>query len=141
MLCGGAATAQSFDSLKWENRVLVLSADDNSPQAREQILLLSDFYQDMEDRELIVLRLTSQVLRKVDELSPFPFQTQILENSQHRRYLQSLFSSEGFLDGGLRVTLVGIDGELKEMWDGVIEPAEIFEAIDAMPMRQREINQ
>ena len=140
-MASSSANAQSYDALKWENRVLVLSADENSPQAREQVLLLSDYLDEMEERELIVLRLNNSVLRKVDELSPFPFETRILEDDGERRYLQSLFASEGFLDGALRVTLVGFDGGLKEFWDGVVEPSEIFEAIDAMPMRQRELNQ
>ncbi|NCT40458.1 MAG: DUF4174 domain-containing protein [Alphaproteobacteria bacterium] len=140
LVLGTPVSAQSFDALKWQNRVLVLSADENSPQVLEQIALLRDYVPEMEERELIVLQLTSQVLRKVDDLSPFPYQTRILENGQERRYLETLFSRDVVIEGELSVTLVGLDGEIKEFWSGVVEPSEIFDVIDAMPMRQREID-
>lgn len=133
-------SAQTFDALKWEYRVLVLSADENSPQAQEQILVLGDFTDEMETRELIVLRLTNRVLRKVEGLSPFPFQTKILENREERRYLESIFPRDVFGEGNLSVSLVGFDGGVKQSWDGVVNPQEILDAIDAMPMRQRELN-
>ena len=135
------ANAQNFDALKWENRVLVLSADEHAAIVEEQIALLSDFYDEMEVRELLTLRLTSQVLRKVEPLSPFPFQTKILENRQERRYLEALFARDDLGEGGLSVTLVGLDGEVKERWEGVVDPQEIMDAIDVMPMRQRELRE
>ncbi|MFK7839751.1 MAG: DUF4174 domain-containing protein [Bdellovibrionales bacterium] len=132
--------AQEFNLFQWEYRVLVLSADEKSSQAQEQIAVLEDHFDAMEERELIVLRLTNRVLRKVDGLSPFPFQTKILENRQERRYLESIFSRDELVDGSLRVSLVGLDGQIKQVWDDVVRPTEVFEAIDAMPMRQRELD-
>ena len=134
------ASAQTFDALKWDNRVLVLSADAASSQAQEQIAILEEHFGAMEERELIVLRLNNRVLEKVEGLSPFPFQTKILENREERRYLESLFPRDDIGEGNVSVTLVGFDGEIKERWEGVVEPIQIFETIDAMPMRQRELN-
>jgi len=133
------AVAQTFDALKWDHRVLVLSADEDSSQAQEQIILLSEFMSELEERELIVLRLNNSVLRKIDELSPFPFQTQILDNREERRYLESIFPRDDIGEGNMGVTLVGFDGEIKERWEGVVEPSDVFDVIDAMPMRQREL--
>jgi len=39
---------------------------------------------------------------------------------------------------GLTVVLVGKDGEEKKRWQRVVEPQEIFDLIDTMPMRQDE---
>jgi len=139
LISGQVVMAQTFDALKWDYRVLVLSADDGSPQAQEQVVLLSDYFDAMEERELIVLRLTSRVFRKIDALSPFPFETKILENREERRYLESVFPRDVLGEGNLSVTLVGFDGGVKERWDGVVDPQVVFDAIDAMPMRQREL--
>ena len=141
LVLGDSANAQTFDALKWDNRVPVLSADDNSSQAQEQITLLEEYFDEIEERELIVLHLNNRVLQKIDALSPFPFQTKILENREERRYLESIFPRDGIGEGNLGVTLVGFDGEIKERWEGVVDPSEIFDAIDAMPMRQRELEQ
>ena len=139
-VCASPVAAQQFDLLQWDYRVLVLSADEDSSDAEEQVLLLGGHLEAIEEREIMVLRLTSQVLRKVDGVSPFPFQTQILESRQERRYLEGVFPRDVFGDGALSVTLVGFDGGVKRVWDGVVEPKEIFEAIDSMPMRQRELS-
>ena len=40
---------------------------------------------------------------------------------------------------GFAVVLVGKDGGVKETWREPVEPARIFSAIDAMPMRQDEV--
>ena len=132
------AQGETFDWVQWNNRVLVLSASNNSPQADEQILLFSDHLDAIEERELIILRLTGQVFGKVPGLSPFPFETKIFENGQERRYLQSLFTAE--FGDDLQITLVGFDGEIKQVWHGVVEPADVFDVIDTMPMRQQELN-
>ena len=126
-----------FQSLKWNNRVLVLSAGERAGDMQEQVLLFEPLFDDLEERDLIVLQLRSQVLEKVPDLSPFPFETKILENRQERRYLEDLFQSD--IDV-LKVSLIGLDGEIKSSWEGVTDPQEIFDAIDAMPMRKRDIN-
>lgn len=134
-----ASYAQAiFKSLKWHNRVLVLSVGDDVNEAEEQIFLFQPFADEIEERELIVLRLNTQVLEKVPDLSPFPFQTKILDSRQDRRYFEGLFKSD---INELKVSLIGLDGEVKQIWDGVVEPQKVFDAIDAMPMRQRELKQ
>ena len=133
----GVQAQTVFNSLKWYNRVIVLHAPQDEELAFEaQVALFQDVVPALEERDLLVLHLRSQVLEKVPDLSPFPFDTKILENRQERRYLEGLFVSE--VDE-MKLTLIGLDGEVKESWEGVTEPAVIFEAIDAMPMRQREL--
>ena len=125
-----------FQALQWNNRVLVLNAPEDAPSIDEQIALLGQSLAEIEERELIILRLRTQVLEPVPDLSPFPFEAKILDDREERRYLQSLFVG----DEDMRLTLIGLDGEIKERWDGVTDPLLIFDAIDAMPMRQRALN-
>ena len=125
-----------FSELKWNNRVLVLSAGDDQGALEEQIFMLRDVIDGLEERELIVLELRSRVLEQVDGLSPFPFEARILDSRQERRYLQSLFQSDF---DQFKLTLIGLDGEVKEVWEEVTVPEDIFAVIDAMPMRQNEL--
>ena len=126
-----------FQFLQWNNRVLVLNAPEDAPSMDEQIALLGQSLAEIEERELIVLRLRTQVLEPVSYLSPFPFEAKILDDREERRYLQSLFV------GGedIRLTLIGLDGEIKGRWDGVTDPFLVFDAIDSMPMRQRALEE
>lgn len=136
------ANAQTvFQSLKWNNRILVLHAPEGSSFMAEQLALFDGFLEDIEDRELVVLRLRLDIIEAVPNLSPFPFEARVLDNRQQRRYMESLFASDGLSGEELRVTLVGLDGDIKQSWDGVIEPSVIFNEIDAMPMRQRELQE
>lgn len=123
-----------FKSIKWHNRVLVLSVGEDVGEVEEQISLLESFAADIETRELIVLRLNTKVLERVPELSPFPFQTQILESRQERRYYDDLFKSD---INELRVSLVGLDGEMKQQWDGVVAPQDVFDMIDETPVDEK----
>ena len=134
LLFTGRVQAETvFPSLKWHNRVLVLSVGDNISDVEEQISLFRPLLAEIEDRELLILRLNAQVLEKVPDLSPFPFQTRILDDAKDRRYLEGIFKSD---INGLKVSLIGLDGGLKQSWDGVVSPDVVFEVIDAMPLRQ-----
>jgi hypothetical protein len=137
LFADGVQAQTIFNSLKWYNRVLVMHAPEEALlDLQTQVALFQGVVPELEERDLLVLNLRSQVLEKVPDLSPFPFDAKILENRQERRYLEGLFVSD--IDA-LKITLIGLDGEIKESWSGVIEPAVIFEAIDTMPMRQREL--
>ena len=41
----------------------------------------------------------------------------------------------------MTVVLIGKDGEEKQRWNRVVDPQELFDLIDAMPMRKKEIDQ
>lgn len=45
------------------------------------------------------------------------------------------------IEDGIRTALVGKDGGVKERWPRVVEPAEVFDLVDAMPMRMREMRE
>lgn len=137
-----SAYAQSntaiFKSLKWNNRVLVMSGDESSGPFLEQYLILADDVKGLEGRELIVLHLQSQSIGKVKDLSPFPFQTEILEENNERRFFEQRL---GIRSDRFSMVLIGLDGQVKETWDQVTALSEIYDVIDAMPMRQDELNQ
>ena len=52
------------------------------------------------------------------------------------RQLRQRFAPES---SRLTVILVGKDGQEKKRWNRLVQPDEIFPVIDAMPMRQREM--
>ena len=70
-------------------------------------------------------------------LSSFPFDNRVIEGHDRQKYLQSRLRTD---DDVFSVVLVGLDGETKQVWNTVVDPQEIFDVIDAMPMRERVMN-
>ena len=54
--------------------------------------------------------------------------------------LEERFGLEPVTDR-FQAVLVGKDGGVKHRWSAVVEPAEVFDLIDAMPMRIREMRE
>ena len=55
--------------------------------------------------------------------------------------MDALRETWGLPAGKWAVALVGKDGEVKARWSSIVDPGRVFERIDAMPMRQREIGE
>ncbi|MFP4314406.1 MAG: DUF4174 domain-containing protein [Alphaproteobacteria bacterium] len=129
-----------FDSLQWRARVLVLTGEENDPLVIEQKLILRDNFEGLRERSIAVIRFDGDNIYEMDDLSSFNF---------HGRYdmdadLQGYYEDEMNSDNSIySLVLFGKDGQRKEVWIDREEPvamSEVFTVIDAMPMRQREMN-
>jgi len=143
---GGADAADPiFDAVAWESRVLVITGPKDEELYLEQVYVLADAYDGMEERYLIPVHYKDRTVRKIEGLSPFEFRyRRILRTPREQRYMQQRLGEVVGGDGSavdddiFSVILVGLDGLPKEIWRDVVDPSEIFDTIDAMPLRQIE---
>ncbi|MEN0042042.1 MAG: DUF4174 domain-containing protein [Pseudomonadota bacterium] len=128
----GPAAANPLADLQWEKRVLLLFAKSRSDASLDrQVDVLRDFRFELEDRDLIVLRTAGS-----EETRAAIGYVDLRRGSA--RQLRRRYVPES---SRLTVVLIGKDGQEKQRWNRLVQPEEIFEVIDAMPMRQREMRE
>ena len=127
-----AVAAEPLKHLQWEKRPLLLFAKSRSfaPLDR-QVDLLRDYRPDLEERDMVVLSTTGNQETSA-AIGYFPI------NRGTARQLKKKYEPEA---RGLTVILIGKDGGEKARWQQVVDPQEIFDLIDSMPMRQDEMRQ
>lgn len=118
----------SLDTHKWKNRLLLVFApSEASAVYKQQMQLLVEQKAGLDDRDLLVVKLlatgTSYLdSQPIDEMTAAQFRSQFNVGPEE-----------------FRVILLGKDGTQKRRDDNPVEPAVIFNQIDAMPMRQQEM--
>ena len=129
-LLTGAAMSQPLQSAdlspyRWQNRLLLLFAP--SPEDRaygEQMRLLENETAALEDRDLLVFHLFGDS-GGLEDTSP-----EVAANLRERYDVA---------EDAFTVILVGKDGGEKERYRAPVAPETFYSAIDAMPMRRREM--
>ena len=106
-------SAQELAEYRWHNRVIVLCGDSTSALYREQMALLSvePLIAPWQDRKVVII-----------ESSFFKEESKLCSPN-------TTFSMQ----------LYGLDGGLKMESDQLVNPQEIMDTIDAMPMRRAEM--
>lgn len=130
MAMGGrfADAAGGLQGLRWDARIVVLDTDhaENEHYARQRAILDED-EAGLRERDIVVIRLVG------DEVSSTP-DVEGLEAGAIRETLG--------LDGaGFTVLLIGKDGTVKRRSHEPVSLSSLFEQIDAMPMRRREMRE
>lgn len=126
------ARSAPLEAFQWQKRVLMIfDQSRSSAKLDRQIDLLRDRRPDVKDRDMIVLvtagNENSSVAMGYADLP-----------SGAARVLRKQFAPS---KRGLTMILVGKDGEEKRRWSSVTDPQEVFDTIDAMPMRKQEISE
>jgi hypothetical protein len=123
-----AATAQvaGLEPYEWENRVLIIFEDAGAKQswAQESLVMVGDKH--FKERDMVVLRISDKVEPLVGEAAPG------IDARALRRDL-------GVGDTAFRAVLIGKDGGVKLKSSSPICAATLFNTVDAMPMRRREM--
>ena len=119
--------SQDLDDYKWKNRLVFIVGDSLDTSAvQEQLKLFQENKEAMADRDLVLFLANST---KVVDLEQNPSSISVAE-LQEAAHIGSHF--EG-------VILLGKDGGYKLKKKFQVEPKEIFDLIDGMPMRQFEM--
>ena len=127
-----AMGSETLDQLKWEKRPLLLFAKSRSfAPLDKQVDLLRQYRPDLEDRDMVVLSTTGRQETNA-AIGYFPIARGTAR--QLRRQFEPA-------ERGLTVILVGKDGTEKGRWQQIVEPQDLFDIIDSMPMRQQEMRQ
>ncbi|WP_421706521.1 DUF4174 domain-containing protein [Algihabitans sp.] len=127
-LPSAVALAEPLEDYRWKSRLLVVFAptvvDDSYEQQMQQLLRNSV---DVSDRDLLPVEVIGVEPVRVDALS---------EPALDPVALRERFDAP---QDGFKAVLVGKDGAAKLSSDTPIPADKLFEAIDAMPMRQQEL--
>ena len=118
-----------LNNYKWQNRLLLVFAP--SPEYEEvkaQQQLFEGQEAELRDRDLLVAYL-------------FREEGYIEDETLFAEDVTALRERYGVGEDDFIVLLIGKDGTAKERLEEPIEPADLFETIDAMPMRQREMRE
>ncbi|BAY60354.1 hypothetical protein NIES22_04130 [Calothrix brevissima NIES-22] len=120
----------NLSSQKWQKRVLLIFAPSVNHYAyQQQIQLLQQYDSGFTDRDLVLV----QVLTKDTSYA----NGQLIDESS----AANLRSRFGVDEDNFRVILVGKDGGVKRQDATPVQATAIFDQIDAMPMRQQEMQQ
>ena len=125
------------DSWRWNRRV-VLAAGSESDLSRQATLVGADWTGWGErDLELVLLTRGGGLIveRFVDGGPVGNTFDATVETGLERR-----FDLEPVSDG-LQVVLIGKDGGVKARWSEPVSPSAVFDLVDAMPMRMREMRE
>ena len=120
------ARASGLDPYRWRNRVLILRVErfDQVALAQQKALLRED-PRGLADRDMVAFAVTADaVVPIVGEAPASPPSLRIVRARPER---------------GFQAVLIGKDGGVKAQWNRPVPMATLFAAIDAMPMRQREM--
>lgn len=120
----------SLENLRWTQRILVISAEDESDaRVQQQREAIADSRAAFEDRDMLLLTLFD-----VGDSAAGERRLTEAEIASARQAL-------GIDTGSFRVLLVGKDGGIKLTRDTVVAPDEIYALIDTMPMRRQEMRE
>lgn len=121
-----------LSAVKGEKRVLLLFAKSRSDASLDkQIDLLRERRPELRERDLVVLRSAGN-----EETRAAIGYVSLPPGAAVR--LRAIYKPRR---SGLTSVLIGKDGTEKARWERVVQPDELFELIDSMPMRRREINE
>lgn len=122
--------AQPLEQFLWENRPLVIFApNDTDTRLLNQRAMLVAHIEGLRDRDMVVIAVIGSE-KAMPELGPRP---QASANAFRERFD---VSADDFT-----VILVGKDGTEKARSTAPVLPEAVFQIIDRMPMRQREMRE
>lgn len=122
-----------LEDYQWKHRILLLITDsDSEGRYQQQISALGELDSDFEDRKLLVVdvRTDKYSIRNRPKMS---------QMSNLWKTNKTMYSQYGIKGKQFSVVLIGLDGGVKLRQAKVLERDQLFERIDAMPMRSAEI--
>lgn len=128
--CAKADVKNIFDEYMWEKRIVVMFAPKTDNGERlEQIAILDDLKSGLSERDIIVWDIVHLEHVKIDGIG------------QPQLWTPPLYDAFKAPENTFTFILIGKDGEEKLRKNTSVSEAELFGLIDAMPMRQREMQQ
>ena len=119
-----------LERYRWQNRLLLLfAAGENTPEYAKISEEIEQHRHEMKDRDLVVIRLLESGSSRVNGRN--------LSGDETPR-LRTRFEA---LPGRFKAVLIGKDGGVKLTRSDALRLQEVFDRIDAMPMRQREMRE
>lgn len=127
--------AFDLNTYQWKNRLLLVFApSENSPAYQRQMQLFQGQQAGFKERDLLLVELLTESTTRAygQTLDDARARSQSVREARSRFHV----APQDF-----QVILVGKDGTAKRRESNPIQPEVIFNEIDAMPMRQREMRE
>lgn len=118
---------QPISSHKWKDRVLIILTDEERvDRLHRQVNILQTDQEGLKDRKLVIYSVKGDAYRK---------------GINSDQWVNGSNFFEAFKDSELnfKVILIGLDGGIKINQSEVLSLDELFNTIDAMPMRRSEL--
>ena len=120
-------SAQDLSEHLWKDRVvLVYTEDQASERFIKQLDELKSDMKGLDDRKLVLYSLTPTHIRKGWEDGEWEVRNRSLNKFRE-------------VEGNFEVVLLGLDGRVKLRQDQLLKRDKLYNTIDRMPMRQREL--
>ncbi|GMN09226.1 DUF4174 domain-containing protein [Croceitalea sp. MTPC9] len=124
--------AQNLEDYRWKNRILIIqtsNAADN--QYKSQIEELVGLEQEFKERKLVIFKILEDKYTLKNYLEKKNTESWQSITKQFKEYLEK--------HSKFQILLIGLDGGTKLRQKTVLKSSELFNIIDAMPMRSSEI--
>ena len=119
--------SQDISKYQWKNRLVIISAENaDAPLVKDQKRELEKDPKALKDRKLKVILATPGQQREI-----LPEKLSVKTSSLYSTLNEN---------GDFQVFLIGLDGNVKLEQRGILGLNTLFQTIDAMPMRQAEMN-
>ena len=129
LLYPAISQSQDLSIHKWNDRlIMVLTTDSSLAVYQDQLKIFEEEAPGMKERNLVLYKIT-------------PGLYQVGEGNNPWKSSKDLYKTFKTTDSDLEVILIGLDGGTKLRRTGILPADELFATIDAMPMRQREMQQ
>jgi hypothetical protein len=117
----------SLSELYWKKRTVLVFGEAGDPRVDRQLNLLRNKVTELEDRDLVLIRISGEDADVVYGDATKPSGRVLREETE--------------IGGGFHVILVGKDGGVKFRSETLVEDLNLFDIIDRMPMRRAENGQ
>ena len=124
--------SQNINDHRWQNRVLIIqTSSDTSQLYQQQFKEFKNAENAFIDRKLVIYEIVGNKVRMTDYKN---------DKSNRSWKVASKSVNAKFMDNvTFKITLIGLDGGIKLDQTEVLKKNELFQIIDAMPMRRFEI--
>ena len=137
LIAGESMADKPLNNFLWSNRPVLIFGSPNDQNGeslwKTQLDMIADHRDGVLERDIVVLDIApgsvSVILGDNDFLKP------------SLAFSAELYEFYDVNENDFAVILVGKDGTEKDRWSAPVKMTEIFERIDSMPMRQREMHQ
>jgi len=124
--------AQDIQKHQWEHRILIVQTTDaNSEKFLDQLQAFSGQEKGLIERKLILYKIIGNQFELLDFKNSKPLHSGTISEHLRHKYLEN--TSE------FKILLLGLDGGIKLQQESILSIETLFNTIDAMPMRQREM--
>lgn len=125
--------AQNMEKHTWKNRILVIKTSDSASVVyQEQIKEFRDAAEELKVRKFVFYKITGDYFELMDFTNPASNESGKITG---KPVGMTLTEKENF-----EVILIGLDGGVKLQQKDLLRKEDLFDIVDAMPMRRNELN-